>query len=286
MQTIGEGPRGQSTKVYRARLIDIKGTEHELLMYSMDSITANVEKVDMGLAMKLFNDKVVEEQIRRPEGQVDMLIGLHAAALFPTVKNPEQDVIGNLRLLSTRFGTGWLVDGQHPEVAPSGIRMSSEALQSRINAVEKMGEQQPRRSGADNSDKIGSVGVAASRKKDGREPQLTQDKLQRRSGMLEDPALGSTSPDETLGQPDTKEYAVNSKSAKEARVSTAYDEGQQNIFGQEEWKKPRTKSSSKDDEATAGCNARVRTTETNLRSPSDTTTTTKQGLINDCTRGK
>ena len=58
-QTIGEGPRGRSTKVYRARLIDIKGTEHELLMYSMDSITANVERVDMGPAAKLFNNKVI-----------------------------------------------------------------------------------------------------------------------------------------------------------------------------------------------------------------------------------
>ena len=195
-------------------------------------------------------------------------------------------VIGNLHLHSTKFGTGWLVDGLHPEVVPSGMRMSSQALQSRIDAVEKMREQQHRRSGPDNSDKIGSVGVAASSKKDGQEPQLTQEKLQRRSGMLEDPALGSTSPDETLGQPDTKEYAVNSKSAKEARVSTAYDEGQQNIVGQEEWKKPRTKSSSKEDEATTGCDPRVRKTETNLRSRSYTTTTTKQGLINDCTRGK
>ena len=75
MQTIRERPRGRSTKVYRARLINFRGAEHEPLMYSMDSITANVEKVDMGPEAKLFNNKVVEEQINRPEGQVDMLIG-------------------------------------------------------------------------------------------------------------------------------------------------------------------------------------------------------------------
>ena len=42
-------------------------------MYSMDSITASVERVDMGPA-KLFNKKVVEEHIKMQEGQVDMLI--------------------------------------------------------------------------------------------------------------------------------------------------------------------------------------------------------------------
>ena len=55
---------------------------------------ANVEKGDMSPAVKLFNNKVVEEQIKRPEGQVDMLIGLHAATLFPTMENSEQDVMG------------------------------------------------------------------------------------------------------------------------------------------------------------------------------------------------
>ena len=105
-------------------------------MYSMDSITANVVKVDMGPAAHLFSKKVIEEQIRRPEGQVDMLIRLHASALFPTMNNPEQDVIGNLRLLSSKFRTGWLVDGQHSEIVPSRMRMPSQALHSR-NAAEK-----------------------------------------------------------------------------------------------------------------------------------------------------
>ena len=103
LQTPGGRPQDRSTEVYRARLIDIKGDKHKLLMYSMDSITANLEKVDMSPAVKLFNNKFVEEQIKRPEGQVDMLIGLHAAALFLIMENSEQDVVGNLRLLSTKF---------------------------------------------------------------------------------------------------------------------------------------------------------------------------------------
>ena len=147
-------------------------------MYSMDSITADLEKVDMGPAVKLFDDKVVEEQIKRPEGQVDMLIGLHVASLFPIVENPKMDVVGDLRLLSKKFGTGWLVDGQHRVVAPSRMRLTSQALHCRIDAVEKalcritkitnhmtrtkdeeMGEHQPRRCSACTSGKNCSDGA-------------------------------------------------------------------------------------------------------------------------------
>ena len=74
LQTTRGRPQDWSTKVYPAKLIDKKGDEHELLMYSMDSITADLEKVDMGPAVVLFDNKVVEEQIRRPQGQVDQEI--------------------------------------------------------------------------------------------------------------------------------------------------------------------------------------------------------------------
>ena len=80
----------------------------------------------------------MEEHIKRPEGQVDMQIGPHAAALFPTVNNSEQDVVGNPRLLSAEFGTGWLADGQHPEVVPTRMRMKSHVIHSRTEAAEKV----------------------------------------------------------------------------------------------------------------------------------------------------
>ena len=119
---------------------------------------------------------------------------------------------------------------------------------------EEMGEQQPRRSSTDNSGRICSVGVAAPSKKDSREPQLIKDKLQRRSGMPENPATGSTSPYEMPGEPDIKEHAVNSTSTEEALMSATYNEVKRNIIGQEERNKPRTEGSSKEDE----CHHRLR----------------------------
>ena len=45
--------------------------EPELRMFNMDPITVDLEKVDMGPAVVLFNNKVVGGQIRRPQKQVD-----------------------------------------------------------------------------------------------------------------------------------------------------------------------------------------------------------------------
>ena len=40
-------------------------------------------------------------------------------------------------MLSTKFGTGWMVDGQQPVVAPPRMRLTSHTLHYRTNAVEK-----------------------------------------------------------------------------------------------------------------------------------------------------
>ena len=177
------------------------GDEHKLLMYSMDSIMADLEEVDMGPVVKLFDNKVMKKQIKRPEGQVDMLIGLHTASLFPIVENPKKDVVGDLHLLSTKFGAGWLVDGQHPVVA--SLRMRLMSLHCRIEAVEKarcriqkitnnvtrtkdsnvmeceeMGEHQLWRSSACTGGKNGSDGAVMPSKKDSWELQLIDDNLQ------------------------------------------------------------------------------------------------------------
>ena len=113
---------------------------------------------------------------------MDMLIGLHAAALFPTVENSEQDVVSNLCLLSTKFGTGWLVDGQYPVVGPS---RTSQALHSKIGTMKKarcktrrttdhvmsvrdkeIGERRPRQCGAGTDNKTRSYGVMMPSKRD------------------------------------------------------------------------------------------------------------------------
>ena len=52
-------------------------------------------------------------------------------------KDPKKDGIGDLSMLSTKFGTGRMVDGRHPVGALPRTRLTSQALHYRINAVEK-----------------------------------------------------------------------------------------------------------------------------------------------------
>ena len=77
--------------------------------------------------------EVKYEDIQRPIGMVDMLIGWNYAYLHPT--NLRTD--GNLRLMSSKFGTGYCVDGSHKDVAGSRI-----TLNPRVNFIKnaKIGE--------------------------------------------------------------------------------------------------------------------------------------------------
>ena len=76
----------------------------------------------MEAAAQLFD--IEEQKIARPMGEVDLLVGIHLAEIFPVV----QATKGNLRLLKYQFGSGFLVDSVHPEIMPTGGRMDKEAF--------------------------------------------------------------------------------------------------------------------------------------------------------------
>ena len=54
--------------------------------------------------------------ILRPEGEVDLLLSVHDAHLHPILTNPDKHRVGKLRLLTSKFGSGYLLDGAHPEI--------------------------------------------------------------------------------------------------------------------------------------------------------------------------
>ena len=70
----------------------------------------------------MFN--VEEQLIVHPVGEVDLLVGIHLAEIFPIT----QATIRNLRLLKSQFGLGFLMDGAHLEVKPTGGRMDKDAF--------------------------------------------------------------------------------------------------------------------------------------------------------------
>ena len=54
--------------------------------------------------------------ILRPERQVDLLLSIHYSDLHPILADPDKHRVDRLRLLTSKFGSGYLLDGTHPEI--------------------------------------------------------------------------------------------------------------------------------------------------------------------------
>merc|ERR1711872_933937 len=65
--------------------------------------------------------------IARPTGDVDLLLGIQDADLHPYLAKPSKHCKGKLRLLTSRFGTGYLLDGSHPEIKVMASYLSPDA---------------------------------------------------------------------------------------------------------------------------------------------------------------
>ena len=59
--------------------------------------------------------------------EVDLLIGVQNARLFPLVAYLEHHRVGNVRLLQSDFGTGMLLDGVHSTLGTSELYHTQEA---------------------------------------------------------------------------------------------------------------------------------------------------------------
>ena len=172
LQTTGKAAEFLETFAYWVRLIDRCGDIERVLAYEMDSITAALGSIDVSAAKKLFPQIRDISEVERPEGEIDLLIGIQHAGLFPRCADQDRDVSGNLRLLTSRFGTGKVLDGQHDLIKGRPMLQSREShalSRSEISVVkttvprkvshrvarvftfaecEEMGVGQPRRCGA------------------------------------------------------------------------------------------------------------------------------------------
>ena len=122
MTTAGGSTKEWDTALYSIPLMKNDGTEVRLLATAVDQITNELARVDVTAAATMFGCRASE--LLRPSGQVDLLIGIQSAAIFPTVRATR----GNLRLLRSQFGSGLLLDGAHPAVKPVDGASTKEAL--------------------------------------------------------------------------------------------------------------------------------------------------------------
>lgn len=95
------------TMKYKLPLLDKRGQAVEFEVYGISKITSDIEHVNVESIAHLFRN-VSKDEIARPAGPVDVLIGYEYAAFHP---EREQNN-GHLVLLKNRFGR--CVGGTHP----------------------------------------------------------------------------------------------------------------------------------------------------------------------------
>ena len=118
------------TKAYFIPLIDRRGVEHKVLAYSIGTITSSVDEVDLRPALEEFPELNGDySKISRPTGSVDLLLGIRDARLHPYLANPDEHCRGDLRLLTSKFGSGYLLDGSHSRIKVEPLQLSSGATE-------------------------------------------------------------------------------------------------------------------------------------------------------------
>lgn len=98
-----------SSNRYTLSLIDKQGQEVQFEVYGIDKITSDIQSVNVDGIIQLFKN-VSKEEISRPSGTIDVLIGYEYAAYHPQ----NEQTSGHLLLLKNRFGR--CIGGTHPFV--------------------------------------------------------------------------------------------------------------------------------------------------------------------------
>ena len=80
--TVGNIVQPQNTMMHEVPIIDRKGDVHIIKAYEINEICSNIESTDMTGIVDLFTALKIDE-VTRPTGEVDLLIGINFAQLHP-----------------------------------------------------------------------------------------------------------------------------------------------------------------------------------------------------------
>ena len=98
----------KSTARYDFDIIDREGATHHIQALGLDTITTPPGEPDLSPIEGLL-DGLPREILDRPQGRVDILLGLGISSLHGRTRQEW----GNLRLLESKFGCGWVIRGSH-----------------------------------------------------------------------------------------------------------------------------------------------------------------------------
>ena len=110
------------SRKYKLTLIDKKGQELQIDVYGIDKITSDIQAINLDGIHRLFRN-VTKEEITRPTGEVDVLIGFEYAGFHPQTEQSSE----HLLLLKNRFGK--CIGGTHPQIKETNERHELNSVQ-------------------------------------------------------------------------------------------------------------------------------------------------------------
>ena len=139
-------PVAQSLYHYEVPIVTKDMVTVTITCIGLDKITENGSgNVDITAAYELF-PHVPSGAFERPTEDVHILIGQDHAALLAS-GGEGINIVGNLRAMRTKFGSGWVLGGWHKNIPASTVRFSTSAnvmrnsrivsKPKRLNAIQK-----------------------------------------------------------------------------------------------------------------------------------------------------
>jgi hypothetical protein len=113
----------QETILYEMVFKDINDTKHTIYLFGMQSITSDIGYVDISDVCQQFPE-YDEQSLRRPVGEVSILIGMQEASLLPVCLATK----GNVRIMSCLFGSGLIMSGSHEMFRAGDVQYTPEVL--------------------------------------------------------------------------------------------------------------------------------------------------------------
>ena len=118
---VGGDVKDINSNKYELPLIDTAGNTVYFEVYCIERITADITAVDLDGVIHLF-DHTGKDEVRRPMGEVEVLIGYEYAGRHPV----KEQAVGHLLLLGNRFGK--CLGGSHPDIHETTQKMAKNAV--------------------------------------------------------------------------------------------------------------------------------------------------------------
>ena len=114
LMTVGGNIQYMETTLYEMNITDRNGESHAIQLYEIDDICGQLSSMSMEKLIEFF-PSVTAEDIARPVGEVDILIGMEYADIHPRQIESNQGLV----LYESDFGTGRIVGGKNKAIQAS-----------------------------------------------------------------------------------------------------------------------------------------------------------------------